>query len=408
MMSGVRKVLCGAAVVLLGAPAAFGPPERVLIAASAVSAVLTVLAPWPAGRVPALATAWFAPVLSLGVDLLHSGRQGVNLLWLPVEFTALLVFTARLARRGTGRSVPAAVAALATVLVPLRFTLRDPATEGEASVLLAVAALVPVLGAVGVGLRLRWSDARARQVVLDARREQRLHMARMLHDYVAHELTGIVMEVQAARVTPYDPKEYGELLTRLEESGLRALDRMDETLAALRRAEAPAPDPRAPVRPVLPERLHGLDGLPALVDRFGASSALPTSLDCDEALVDALHPDTDGAAYSLVLEALTNVRRHASEAAEVRVAARREGSLLRVSVTDSGDGSAPRGQAPRDQRDNGGRWDRRGGGTGLPGLERRFASLGGELSAGPHGDGWRVSGTLPLVQRVEEFSASGV
>ncbi|MFJ4878825.1 sensor histidine kinase [Streptomyces sp. NPDC088745] len=405
MMSGVRKVLCGAAVVLLGAPAAFGPPETVLIAASAVAAVLTVLLPRPAGRVPALVAAWSAPVLSLGADVLHSGRQGINLLWLPVEFTALLVLTARLVRRGTGRSVPAAVAALATVLVPLRFTLRDPATEGEASVLLAVAALVPVLGAVGVGLRLRWSDARARQVVLDARREQRLHMARMLHDYVAHELTGILMEVQAARVTPYDPKEYGELLARLEDSGLRALDRMDETLAALRRAEAPAPDPRAPVRPVLPERLHGLDGLPALVDRFGESSSLPTSLDCDETLVNALalHPDADEAAYSLVLEALTNVRRHASGAAGVRVAARREGSLLRVSVTDCADGSAPRGR-----RDDGGRWDRRGGGTGLSDLERRFASLGGELSAGPHGDGWRVSGTLPLAQRAEEFSASGV
>ncbi|GHA23748.1 hypothetical protein GCM10010329_53980 [Streptomyces spiroverticillatus] len=381
--------LCGVVVVLLGLPVPFGTPETVLVAASAVVTVLAVLVPWPVGRVSALAAGWVALGLSLGTDVVHSGAQGLNLLWLPVEFTALLVLTGRLVRSGAGRGVPAAVAALATLLLPLRYTVRNPAVEASASVMMVVLALLPVLCALALGLRLRLGDLRTRRTLLDARREQRLHMARMLHDYVAHELTGIVMEVQAARATPYDPEEYGELLARLEESGLRALDQMDETLAALRKAESLARDPRAPVPPALPERLHGLGGLPGLVERFGSSAAVSTSLDLEEELVDALHRDTDETAYALVLEALTNVRRHASGAAAVRVTVRREESLLRVAVIDSGGG------------DRGSLGERQGGGTGLSGLAARFASLGGELTVGPHEDGWRVSGTLPLLQRVE-------
>ncbi|WP_431984083.1 ATP-binding protein [Streptomyces qinglanensis] len=85
-----------------------------------------------------------------------------------------------------------------------------------------------------------------------------------------------------------------------------------------------------------------------------------------------------------MLEALTNVRRHAAAARDVRVTVERVGALLRVRVVNDGGGST-RPLLPF----------RKGGGTGLVGLEERYRSLGGVLESGPCAGGWRVAGTLP-------------
>jgi signal transduction histidine kinase len=83
----------------------------------------------------------------------------------------------------------------------------------------------------------------------------------------------------------------------------------------------------------------------------------------------------------VVIEALTNVRRHAPSATTVTVAVAVHSGVVEVTVVDDG-GAAP--AAPRD-----------GGGTGLAGLDERVRALGGDLHAGPHGAGWRVSCHLP-------------
>ncbi|MFI5801810.1 sensor histidine kinase [Streptomyces sp. NPDC051561] len=398
-----RKSGCAAGAVLLLAPALLGPPLGFLFAFSALVAVLAVLVPLPWGRITLPVAASAATGLSVVADVGYSGHQGIALLWMPFEFVALLVLVGRLVRGVRRRVVPVAgLAALLVLAVPLRFTLRNPASGANVSLSMVLIAMVPVAGALLIGGHLRTTDARRRRAVVEARQDQRLHMARVLHDFVAHELTGMLIEVQAARATPHDPDQHRELLGRLEESGLRALDQMDRALHTLRQpdeggagAGAGADTEALPAADHSPLRVHGLADLPELVDRFSASGSAPAVLDLDAELVGALREEADETAYSMVIEALTNVRRHAAEASSVSVSVRREGGdRLCVAVTDDagggggGGGLGGRGGVLLGQRE--------GGGTGLVGMRERFVVLGGELSAGATGTGWQVSGTLPV------------
>ncbi|MGW7416989.1 sensor histidine kinase [Streptomyces sp. NPDC054863] len=405
-----RQLTCGATVVLLGLPALLAPPAALLLALSAAVALLAVLLPLPLGRLTLPVAASVTTGLSVVTDFVYTGPQGLTLLWMPFEFTALLVLTGRLVRKAGRPGIPAAAtAALVALALPLRFTVRNPGSGANGSLVMVLVAMVPVVCAVAVGSYLRTVDERRRRAVRRARREQRLDMARLLHDFVAHELTGMVLEVQAAQASPYEPDQFGALLGRLEESGLRALDQMDRALDTLRGPEEPAgpgadlaarqeegrrdryEDTGTPDH--VPTRVYGLSDLPGLVTRFAESGSVPAALDLDPDLhldgepAGALRRECDEVAYGMVLEALTNVRRHAPGTASVAVSVRREGETgLRVSVTDEG---GPDG-TPNSLLSS-----RQGGGTGLVGLRERFTVLGGELTAGPCGDGWRVTGTLP-------------
>jgi len=275
--------------------------------------------------------------------------------------------------------------------LPLRFTVRNPASGAAGSAFAVLLALVPVACAAGIGGYLRMTDHRRRAAVLRARQEQRLRMARVLHDSVAHELTGILMEVQAARAAPYRPEQHDAMLARLEDAGVRALDEMDRTLRSLRAVEdanategVHATDDGAADEPPAPTtRVYGLRDLPDLLGRFAASGTVATELDGPGDLVGTLPADLDETLYAVVLESLTNIRRHAASAAKVTVTARRDAGAARIVVTDDG-GDAP----PHPRRD--------GGGTGLAGLDERLRILGGSLTAGPCGEGWRVVATLPV------------
>ncbi|WP_051732729.1 sensor histidine kinase [Kitasatospora phosalacinea] len=357
-----RRVLTAAAAPLLLAPAPFGPWQSWIPALTAVVVLaLTVL-----GGPSAV---FGAAGLSLAVDLGYVGyvgENGLTLLWMPVEYAALLVLTVRAVRVLPGRRVwwGGGLGAFAAPALPLRFTLRQPAPL-DASVAGLFLAAFPVAAAVGTGLYLRRQDERRARAVDDARREQRLAVARDLHDYVAHELTGILLEVQAARFAGgRDEAEDDRLLARLEAAGQRALASMDHTLDALRdpggatpRRHALAELPELLGDSATPPELHGLAGLPALPDAV------------------------EDAAYRVVLEALTNVRRHAPAARHVTVVlAHAPGTGLTATVTDDG----PAHPRPHP-----------GGGTGLAVLRERIAALGGELAAGPEGPGWRVVARVP-------------
>ncbi|WP_020667888.1 ATP-binding protein [Amycolatopsis nigrescens] len=87
--------------------------------------------------------------------------------------------------------------------------------------------------------------------------------------------------------------------------------------------------------------------------------------------------------HRIVVEALTNIRRHASAAARVEVLVRSGGNEVEVSIIN-------------DLSDLAAVEPARLGGLGLPGLTERVEALAGTLRAGPHGDGWRVLATLPL------------
>ncbi|MFB7463794.1 sensor histidine kinase [Streptomyces sp. NPDC056224] len=229
---------------------------------------------------------------------------------------------------------------------------------------------LPALAAVGAGGHLRRQAARARQAVRDARRDQQLELARDLHDFVAHDVSAIVVQAQAARfVAAQNPGQAVRALERIEAAGLSALESMDRTVHALREASG---GPTAPV--------PGLAQLPELVERFEGGS-----LDADPEAIRGLSREADTTAYRVAVEALTNVRRHAPGAALVRVAVRRAGPAVELSVTNS---AAVRGAGLLARR--------RRGGTGLEGLRGRVEAAGGTLRAGADADGgWRVCAVFP-------------
>ncbi|MFI9364077.1 sensor histidine kinase [Kitasatospora sp. NPDC053057] len=373
------------AVLLLLAPVVLAHPgdrlAALLPALTAALAAAVALLPWPLGRVTLTAAAGAVAAASLLLDLGYPGPYRLPAFWLPFEWLALLGVLFRAVRRLPDRwagPIGGAVA-LAAVALPLRFALRTPHGGAAGPVVAVLFSLLPVLGVAGAGLYLRVLDARRERAVDRARREQRLEVARGLHDFVAHEVTGIVLEAQAGQLPGQEPVETAALLRRLEEAGLRALDSMDEMVGALREEQATAGTTRR----------VGLADLPELVARFGTTGGPRATVDLAPEAVGLLAAEAQATAYAVVLEALTNIRRHAPQATAVtvRVAPEPDGRAVRVTVGDTG---GPATRRPRLRRRPG------AGGTGLAGLAARATAHGGTLTSGPLGpSGWQVSCTLP-------------
>ncbi|MDP9841862.1 sensor histidine kinase [Streptosporangium lutulentum] len=377
-----RLVWCAIAAALVLAPAALGRSSALVMAVPAAATAFTAMMRWPWGRVPLAAAASAVCLLSLTADLVFRGPQGYVVLWALVEFPALLILAGRVIRRAPDRQAATVgpLVASAVVLLPVRFLFAAPAADVQAVALTCSLSLLPAAGAIGIGLYFRTLDNRRARAVLEALREQRLQVAADLHDFVAHELTGIVLEVQAARLDAYEPAQFGELLGRLEASGLRALDSMDRTVQTLRGpGERDAP----------PTRVYGLGDLTELVGRFAESTdgGALAELRVEPDLAGTLPRGTEDTAHRVVLEALTNIRRHAAGARGVTVTVVRAPAgtpAVEVTVTDDGNGTT----SPPILR-------RGAGGTGLPELRARAEALGGTLTWGPHKTGWRVRAILP-------------
>jgi signal transduction histidine kinase len=225
------------------------------------------------------------------------------------------------------------------------------------------------LAALAAGLALRLVDARAVATAENVRRDERLELARELHDVVAHHVTGMLIQAQAAHVVARrDPGAMGETLDGIESSGAQALRAMRRVVGVLR------DDGAAPPFTAGPERLADL------VERFGRQGP-PVRL---RAPVDseAWPPEVTSTLYRVVREALTNVARHAPHAGDVTVTVEQRPSGIMVEVTD--DAPPAPARAAR-------------GGYGLIGMRERVETLGGTLAAGPRdGGGWSVRATLPV------------
>ncbi|TQM15708.1 sensor histidine kinase [Pseudonocardia kunmingensis] len=231
-------------------------------------------------------------------------------------------------------------------------------------------------GAVAIGLVLREVDTRRRAAVEDTRSAERMELARELHDVVAHHVTGIVVAAQAAAVVARtSPDDVDRALHAIETAGTDALTAMRRMVGVLRGQDTEgARTPGAE-----------LGEVPALVARFDPDGRL-VRLVTDPGLEHAvLPPGVAATGYRVVQEALTNVRRHAPEAATVEVDVRiREEALL---VTVRNDGVPPGPMTPRAG----------GSGFGLVGMGERVTALDGALAAGPTAPGvWTVSARLPL------------
>jgi signal transduction histidine kinase len=208
--------------------------------------------------------------------------------------------------------------------------------------------------------------------------EERLRIARDLHDTVAHSMATITVQAGSALhiLGPGDDKLRGAL-TAIRETSKDVLQEMRATLGQLRQG-GDSPVSRG-----------GMDRLPALRDAVTAAGA-PVTV-AVEGEQRPLPPAVDEVAYRILQESLTNVLRHAGPAARATVRLCYEPTVLGIQVTDDGGGAVPAG-APAPAATGG-----PGGAHGLTGMAERAAAVGGVVTAGPRGEGgFEVSARLPL------------
>ncbi|MFC8512238.1 sensor histidine kinase [Streptomyces sp. NPDC057257] len=215
--------------------------------------------------------------------------------------------------------------------------------------------------------RTREEEARRRVA------EERLRIARDLHDLLAHTITLIGVQTSvAAHVLAADPERLdretvAKALDDIADTCRTARGELRTTLEVLR--ENDSADGRGP--------LPGLDGLPDLAEAARLAGARVEQT----VRVSEAPPAVGAAAYRIVQEALTNAVRHAGPEPAVRVELYEEQGALRLSVTDDGTGPTPGGTP----------------GFGLVGMRERARSVGGTLDAGPRtAGGFEVTAVLPL------------
>jgi signal transduction histidine kinase len=295
---------------------------------------------------------------------------------------ALSALATPIVRRGP---VPVAVVAAGAGAIAVAALSTWP---GEAVVKVVIGVLVGgayALG-VGVGVYLRHLDDEQVRAADAARRSERLDIARELHDLVAHYVTGIVVQAQAAQVmADRDPAAAGAALERIEGAGRDALTAMRGMVGSLRGASGDA----APTTP--PVGLAALDDLAGLEELAVRSRAtgLPVTVRVSAEAARVARGATAASTHRIVQESLTNVHRHAVEPTHAEVDVRLVEGRLVVTVSDDG--------RPAVTTDSGS--SLAGGGFGLVGMAERAHALDGHLAAGPVDPpalGWRVQAVLPV------------
>ncbi|MGH9114935.1 MAG: sensor histidine kinase [Acidimicrobiales bacterium] len=248
----------------------------------------------------------------------------------------------------------------------------------------------------GVGLllhrarRLRVEEGRSAQLAVA---EERVRIARELHDIVAHGVSLMTIQIAAARrVGANKPEVATESLQAAEQTGRQTLSELEGMLSVLRGADASigaaagaatADGAAGSRRTPLPH----ISDLPALIEAvrhtgrtveyktLGEPPPLPASV---EMIV-----------YRVVQEALTNAVRYAGDGS-IDVQLVFDPNTITVFVDDDGPGTPPAGR--------GGAAGVNGTGHGLVGMQERLSALGGILEAGPRrpGPGWRVHASIPV------------
>jgi signal transduction histidine kinase len=207
--------------------------------------------------------------------------------------------------------------------------------------------------------------------------EERLRIARELHDVVAHTMATINVQAGVAvHVLPTRPEAAADALQAIKTASKEGLRELRAILNVLRQADDADPTQPAPGTAQLDALIAGAcrAGLETRLTVTGEPVPLPAAVDL--------------AAYRIVQESLTNAIRHAGPATAEVSLCYGEGEL-RISVADTGRGSAPgNGGSPGS------------GGHGLAGMRERAATVGGTLETGPRpGGGYRVAARLPMAGR---------
>ena len=368
-------------LVLLTVALGSAAPERVRVPATAAAAIVLAMgAPlavrrlWP---VPVFLMVLGASGIGAALDIVHDGFVGAG----------FALYVVAIGERAIAPRPTIGVAAIAVIgLTVLVVAGGSPPLVGDAGPL--IVAIVDLAGSWTIGRavreRRRFAQRSATQLAERAVAEERLRIARDLHDIVAHGLSIIVVKAATANhVAVSRPDEARNALAIIESTGRSALAEMRRMLDVLRGGDLALETPDlAPV--------PGLSQLPEFVERVAAAGvrvdlSLSGAEDLPEGVALSVH--------RIVQEALTNVVKHAAPA-HCRVAVFTADDTVLVEVEDDGERTSlsdPFG----------------GEGRGLIGMRERVRALGGEFSAGPaeHG-GFRVVARIPYRVASTPVSAS--
>lgn len=342
-----------------------------------VVALLTVSMRWRGAFITAATSAVTA---SITVSVLYGTVLPPRLLTSdtsPAEVLGMAVFCMVAARRLPVRqAVPVVIGCLGAVAIAL--PVRNQPTPSDADKNSAMTAVLLLLLVTSLATVVRLIAALRERRIENIRQSERLAIARDLHDTVAHQVTGIIVQAQAVRhVTGNNDDPSAELVARaleaIEEAGNEALRSMSRLVGALRGTSQDAPRSQGDLRAVLAQ----------LVERE-QEAGLPVKLRTDEAL-PPVPMEVATAVERIAQESLTNARRYARGATIVEVRVRTACDGLEVIVEDDG------------RSGHGPRVPLRGSGFGLVGMRERAELLGGLYDAGPRpAGGWSVWALLPL------------
>jgi len=366
----------------LARPDLAGQPYVSLLAMALVPALL-----WRRSHPLTTCLIGFGVAGLLSVIQLVAGTEDLG----PTSMMVILILLYSLVRWGSGREILVGMPCIAAVVALGMYAAAATAPDliGGSLLLLLIASLAAVFRA-----RADLWQRQRREI----RTQERLALARELHDTVAHHVSAIAVQAQARGViVRTQPAQAAQMLTAIEAEATRTLAEMRAMVRVLR--EDDGVDGRESGREDGRGRGDGREGgrgdgrgderaayspLPGVADlpelaRADATPAVDVSL---TGAVTGLPRSVDAAVYRIAQEALTNALRHARSATHVAIDLSRAGDSVRLRVTDDGLTHPGSVASP---------------GFGLTGMAERAHLLGGSLHAGPapHG-GWVVEAVLPV------------
>ena len=327
---------------------------------------------------PAFAFGTLAVLNGLGTvsPWIHSGAWSL----LAMAYV-LFIVTAASSRRAGVMALAVGLAEICGDAVAIHYH-RLPDVSSTAPVFLGTLAMV-IAWLTGYSARQRraYAEMLQAQAASSAVAQERLRIARELHDVVAHSMSVVAVQAGFGQyVIDESPADAKEALGAIQATSRDALAELRRMLGVLRQHDSQQ-GPGSPAAPLAPE--PGLGEVPRLIQRT-RGAGVDVSL-TQRGTVRDVPAGIDVSAYRIIQEALTNVVRHAGSGARADVVVGHGYNVLTIEVTDDGGSFAP--QAPRSS----------GSGHGLIGMRERAQLCAGELQAGPlPAGGFRVLARLPV------------
>jgi signal transduction histidine kinase len=333
-----------------------------------------------------------SPVLAYGLGWIYAAGPALLTILGVFQFMPFFVLLVTLFAIASDRPLRVSCLALAASAVPIAlaiwFNVEDQAASGyQLSTFIASAVFYLVVSAAACGAGMRSRSAQCalehhRRAVEHHRRElaraaeaaheERLRIARELHDILGHTITIMVLQASGARrILATDPAGADDALSRVEQVGKEAMGDVRRMLTLVR---SPAPDEDGASQ----RGLDDIEGLLGHLLRAGITARLQV-----HGSPIPVAESVSRTVFRIVREATTNIIKHAGPGS-VAIVRLTWGSDLQIEIVDDG-GGKPEIEAAAFST-----------GQGLLGLKERVAVFGGKLTAGPHNNGFRVLVSLPL------------